>query len=606
MAGKTVEMLEKWASAVQVQVKRYPELHTVLPNTSEWRAKGNVVPSMFEPLHHAYTGGGWSTEALTKIGVAMQAWRGKGRINGLHAMHLREHLNHKTGLRAPGPSKKPKDGPPRWKTAAAVTTVAGLISKHGIALRRLLKLNMPVAEVPTLETELEAARELAAQVPKLKTALKKAKDAHAHSAARLKKQKKGITKAQRAKLKEAVKAAAARITEKARLKAAADAERQIAAAGASLAETLAKQTAKASEAQKRAKKVEGMAKAYAKCLKRAQRAEATVRDLRIDLDEAAEEQLEERLESPGTSESHAKLARRSKDGRFQAEPWQQRVLKWAQLGRGVAPSTVNANITEVLTIYASEALVPQPCQRQMRKLRSEVAIAGEMIAALRVALAIRIISFGFDESTKWGLGLLSTNTQIEPHDAPGTSIDVVMRGATLTAGGTAEHISKQIEEKLFAHARRLLTLWKEEHEDMYPGTWDSSGMPSPDNIGLHRLSENAVIMSDTCNPARATKRLLAEMAEKAGRERIGTEAWEKLSEEEREEKVKCHLGDCHDHMRNIIIKAMSTAATTFLESKLADSLETFSSFDRVSVDGMEVIRAACKELHPNGEYAKGR
>ena len=392
MAGKTVEMLEKWASAVQVQVKRYPELHTVLPNTSEWRAKGNVVPSMFEPLHHAYTGGGWSTEALTKIGVAMQAWRGKGRINGLHAMHLREHLNHKTGLRAPGPSKKPKDGPPRWKTAAAVTTVAGLISKHGIALRRLLKLNMPVAEVPTLETELEAARELAAQVPKLKTALKKAKDAHAHSAARLKKQKKGITKAQRAKLKKAVKATAARIAEKARLKAAADAERQIAAAGASLAETLAKQTAKASEAQKRAKKVEGMAKAYAKCLKRAQRAEATVRDLRIDLDEAAEEQLEERIESPGTSGSHAKLARRSKDGRFQAESWQQRVLKWAQLGRGVAPSTVNANITEVLTIYtSSEALVPQPCQRQMRKLRSEVAIAGEMIAALRVALAIRII-----------------------------------------------------------------------------------------------------------------------------------------------------------------------------------------------------------------------
>ena len=29
--------------------------------------------------------------------------------------------------------------------------------------------------------------------------------------------------------------------------------------------------------------------------------------------------------------------------------------------------------------------------------------------------------FGFDESTKFGLGLLSTNTQIEPHDAPGTS-----------------------------------------------------------------------------------------------------------------------------------------------------------------------------------------
>ena len=49
-------------------------------------------------------------------------------------------------------------------------------------------------------------------------------------------------------------------------------------------------------------------------------------------------------------------------------------------------------------------------------------------AALRVALCTRIISFGFDESTKFGLSLLSTNTQIEPHDAPGTSVDVLMRG----------------------------------------------------------------------------------------------------------------------------------------------------------------------------------
>ena len=55
------------------------------------------------------------------------------------------------------------------------------------------------------------------------------------------------------------------------------------------------------------------------------------------------------------------------------------------------------------------------------------------------------------------------------------------------------------------------------------------------------------------------------MAEEAGRVRIGTEAWEKMSEAEREEAVKCHLGDCHDHLRNIIIKAMSTEATNYLQ-----------------------------------------
>ena len=142
----------------------------------------------------------------------------------------------------------------------------------------------------------------------------------------------------------------------------------------------------------------------------------------------------------------------------------------------------------------------------------------------------------------------------------------------LRCDGYVRRGAQEIEEKLFVHARRLLTLWKQEHERMYgEGSWEKAEMPLPDNIGLHRLSENAVIMSDTCNAARATKRLLAEMAEAAGRERIGTEAWSTMPEEEQQRKVKCHLGDCHDHLRNIIIKAMAGEATTFLKDRLEDS-----------------------------------
>jgi hypothetical protein len=61
-----------------------------------------------------------------------------------------------------------------------------------------------------------------------------------------------------------------------------------------------------------------------------------------------------------------------------------RVLKWAQLGRRTPPSAVNSNITEVLMVYAKEAAVPQPCEKQLRRMRGECTIAGEMIAALRV------------------------------------------------------------------------------------------------------------------------------------------------------------------------------------------------------------------------------
>ena len=347
------------------------------------------------------------------------------------------------------------------------------------------------------------------------------------------------------------------------------------------------------------------AETSAKRLTKLQDAQGQADELRDEVEQLKEELLHQQRRC--SEKQEPKVARRDEDGRFRADPWQHRVLEWAQLARGVAPSTVNRNINEVLTLFASEEVVPLACEQQMRKLRIEVTIAGELIAALRVALCVRIISFGFDESTKFGLGLLSTNTQIEPHDALGTSVDVVMRGVTLTAGGTAEAISQDIELKLFAHARRLLTLWKEEHERMYgTGSWAKASMPLADNIGLHRLSENAVLMSDTCNAARATKRLLAEMAEKAGMDRLGTEVWEKLSEAEREAKVKCHLGDCHDHLRNIIIKAMAEKATEYLKGHLGDSLDEFSSFDRMSVDPMDTIRAACKELHPDGEYAKGK
>ena len=598
--AESVVSLNEWATNV---VKERSEAEAAgarwKPNSWAW-STNNKVSTLFWPMEKAFKSIR-DVPSLEILAAVMRSWDGPGGCDeDVYGKHLSNYM-HRNLVAPSGNPRKPKDGPPRWRTYMIVH-VAGLVLKYGVALRKALHLDgMEPEEVPTIRQRAVAAEarvtELESEQGELVLLLAKAADAKRKAAERKAEQK----ESEKSRRKARVRAEAA----KRKQQVAATVDKKLPAIKRRLEEAAeadkAKRAKEVSAARARARAVESSAKLSAKRLRRLKKAEAELSELRQELDAVAEESEE------SEEEQEHKSARRGNNGRFQAEPWQQRVLKYAQIGRGVAPSTISANITEVLTIYAAEAVVPQPCVRQMKKLRTEVAIAGEMIAALRVALAIRIISFGFDESTKWGLGLLSTNTQIEPHDAPGTSVDVVMRGATLTAGGTAEHISKEIEVKLFQHARRLLTLWKEEHEGKYgEGSWEKAEMPSPDNIGLHRLSENAVIMSDTCNAARATKRLLAEMAEKAGRERIGDEAWEEMSEEEREEKVRCHLGDCHDHMRNIIIKAMAAAATSFLEGKLADSLDTFSSFDRVSVDGMEVIRAACKELHPNGQYAKGK
>lgn len=69
------------------------------------------------------------------------------------------------------------------------------------------------------------------------------------------------------------------------------------------------------------------------------------------------------------------------------------------------------------------------------------------------------------------------------------------------------------------------------------------------------------MMSDTCNAARKVKRLLSELirkqAEAYHRQELGDDAWAALSEDEREDKLRVHLLDCHQHLRNIWLGHMS-------------------------------------------------
>ena len=60
---------------------------------------------------------------------------------------------------------------------------------------------------------------------------------------------------------------------------------------------------------------------------------------------------------------------------------------------------------------------PQPTERSIRAMRVEATIAGEAINAWRFAKARRIISFGEDESTKWGKAIITTNTGRRPRSS---------------------------------------------------------------------------------------------------------------------------------------------------------------------------------------------
>ena len=88
------------------------------------------------------------------------------------------------------------------------------------------------------------------------------------------------------------------------------------------------------------------------------------------------------------------LPRRDEMGRFQAESVEVRSLRYAQVGRGVAPSTVSHNIQDVLALIAPDVQIPSLSAHVSNLLRGEVTIAGEAMAAWKFAIAVRIISFG--------------------------------------------------------------------------------------------------------------------------------------------------------------------------------------------------------------------
>ena len=359
----------------------------------------------------------------------------------------------------------------------------------------------------------------------------------------------------------------------------------------------------ASVARKRREKAERRrALQSATRLTRAQAAEEQVEILQAQIETLREKVQGLAVEEEAASDEDAPSAEGLRDrsgrriGKFD---WTTRRLFHRWLARRTPPAQAGQNYMDAAKHFAPQQKTRQPSLEWIRALRAETTILGEACAALQVLCAKRIISFGFDESTKRGDGVASTNIQIET--GSGEILDVVMRGAFVIPGGTAEQVSDAMESKLFAHGRKLLRRWKEIYEKM-GGTWP---FPDPSRLGYHQLG-GALIMSDTCNAARAAKRLIMANAAAAIEADIGAAAWALLSVDEKTEKTRCYVGDCMQHLRNILLDAMTAKATKHLQLELEESLNTFSSYERMSTDVMQLIRAVYKELHHTGEYAKGK
>eukprot|EP00966_Prymnesium_polylepis_P138060 3189915-Prymnesium_polylepis.1 len=52
------------------------------------------------------------------------------------------------------------------------------------------------------------------------------------------------------------------------------------------------------------------------------------------------------------------------------------------------------------------------------------------------------------------------------------------------------------------------------------------------------------------------------------KQQISDVQWDSMSQAQRDAKCSVHIGQCHQHLRNIIINAMQLAATEYLKTKL--------------------------------------
>eukprot|EP00965_Chrysotila_dentata_P112484 3718355-Pleurochrysis_carterae.AAC.1 len=183
-----------------------------------------------------------------------------------------------------------------------------------------------------------------------------------------------------------------------------------------------------------------------------------------------------------------------------------RALAYGQLARLTPPRAVGQNIAAVVRCVAPWLRCTEATYDTVLKLRSEMTVLGEMLAARRVAELKRVLSFGFDETSKFQIGTLSTNVQGEAAD--GRIVNIVLRGAFVIAAGTAEHVVEAIENKLFSRGRKLLARWQAKFLSRQADGAAAWTGPEPSALALERL-RGSLIMSDTCNAARATKRRLA-------------------------------------------------------------------------------------------------
>ena len=179
---------------------------------------------------------------------------------------------------------------------------------------------------------------------------------------------------------------------------------------------------------------------------------------------------------------------------------------------------------------------------------------------------------------------------------------LTLRGCYFTVGKTSQLECEGVE-KCFENARKLLTLWREEHEKLFPGRPHS--IPDPAQFDMHMVDQ---VVSDTAPQAKKLScMIVALIREKKQQQLEESGEWDTLSEKEREQKLHTETQDCMHHMRDLVITKGAKAEVELMTTVLAPHMEDVSNRERLEVDVDTLLRSILKEFGTlEGSYAKGK
>ena len=130
--------------------------------------------------------------------------------------------------------------------------------------------------------------------------------------------------------------------------------------------------------------------------------------------------------------------------------------------------------------------------------------------------------------------------------------------------------------------------------EMFPQRQDLIDMiPDPSDMSPTKLL-GGMVSTDTCNTARLTRQTLCDAIIQEGRD-AG------LVDNE----LNMYQGNCHQHLRNILVDAGANHLSSKLTELLCDDLSIIPPHLRVTCNISHILRACDKEFGFTANYAKG-